>query len=82
MERAQQIREAPNPVNSKKEENQYVLNTTKSKMLLIGIIGYGYCGHTLTTTYNKKSYLKADGTLANGAQSNIDAGHKELFFGL
>lgn len=61
-ERVQQIREARNPVNSKKEGNHYVINTTKGELLLIGMIRCGYCDHPLTTTYNKKSYNLADGT--------------------
>ncbi|WP_177217918.1 recombinase family protein [Paenibacillus algorifonticola] len=44
-------------------ERGYHINTSKSPLLLVGMVNCGYCGAPLTTTYNQKKYKLANGTM-------------------
>ncbi|UGB29946.1 recombinase family protein [Metabacillus sp. B2-18] len=60
--KAQKIREMRSPENVKKNDGESVIKTTKGILMLVGIIKCGHCGYPLTTTYNKKTYVRKDGT--------------------
>ncbi|MFI8711983.1 recombinase family protein [Brevibacillus brevis] len=61
-ERVQAIRASRNPENTKNKAALNVIQTTKSSLLLIGMIRCGHCGNALTTTWNRKRYKMKDGT--------------------
>lgn len=61
-DRVQIIREKRNPQNTKVDGNINIIRTTKSSLLLVGLIKCGHCGSPLTTTWNKKPYTLKDGT--------------------
>lgn len=50
------------PEKVKKEKQNLVIKSTKSSLLLVGLVRCGHCGKPLTTTYNRKYYMKKDGT--------------------
>lgn len=60
--KVQNIREMRSPENVKKKDDKIVITTTKGTLLLVGLIKCGHCGYPLTTTYNKKTYVRKDGT--------------------
>lgn len=60
--RAQEIRAKRNPTNTKNGDQECVIRSTKSSLLLIGLARCGHCGNALTTTWNKKIYDRSDGT--------------------
>jgi site-specific DNA recombinase len=60
--KVQKIREARSPENVKNKDEKNVITTTKGPLLLVGLINCGHCGYPLTTTYNKKTYVRKDGT--------------------
>lgn len=60
--KVQKIREMRSPENVKKNDEDSIIITTKGRLLLVGLIKCGHCGSPLTTTYNKKSYVRKDGT--------------------
>ena len=61
-QQAQEIRARRNPTNTKKDDQETVIRSTKGSLLLIGLIRCGHCGNALTTTWNKKVYQRSDGT--------------------
>jgi DNA invertase Pin-like site-specific DNA recombinase/flagellar biosynthesis chaperone FliJ len=61
--RAQEIRAKRIPENTKKEDQECVIRSTKGSLLLIGMARCGYCKNPLTSTWNKKNYKRADGTI-------------------
>lgn len=61
-QRAQEIRASRTPDNTKKEEQNCVIRSTKGSLLLIGLARCGHCGNALTSTWNKKIYDRSDGT--------------------
>ena len=58
----QTFRSSRSVENIKKHEYSRV-NSTKSPLLLVGMIKCGYCGSPLTTTYNSKKYVLANGDI-------------------
>ncbi len=61
-QRAQEIRAERSPANTLKDGQECVIRSTKSSLLLIGMARCGHCGNALTTTWNKKMYVRSDGT--------------------
>jgi len=51
------------PEKVKKEKPHFTLKSTKSSLLFVGLARCGHCGSPLTTTYNRKTYKKKDGTV-------------------
>lgn len=62
-QRTQEIRAKRNPENTVKNGQECVIRSTKSSLLLIGMARCGHCGNALTTTWNKKTYTRSDGTV-------------------
>ncbi len=60
--KVQSIREKRNPENVKNRGEESIITTTKSSLLLVGLVRCGHCGSPLCTTYNKKKYVRKDGT--------------------
>ena len=56
-----EIKKANSP-KSRKDNTQKRFQTTKGKLLLVGMIKCGHCGSPLTTTYNYKKWVTVDGT--------------------
>ncbi|WP_080833563.1 recombinase family protein [Cohnella massiliensis] len=51
------------PEKVKKEKPNFTIKSTKSSLLFVGLARCGHCGSPLTTTYNRKTYKKKDGTV-------------------
>lgn len=62
-ERVQAIRESRNPENTKNKQAQNIIQSTKSSLLLIGMVRCGHCENALTTTWNTKKYTMKNGTI-------------------
>lgn len=77
-QRAQEIRAKRNPANTKKEDQECVIRSTKSSLLLVGIARCGDCGNPLTTTWNKKVYTKADGSVRSSKYAKYRCSGKAL----
>ena len=76
--RAQEIRAKRSPANTVKDGQDCIIRSTKSSLLLIGLARCGACGHPLTTTWNKKNYLRADGTLRHSRYAKYRCSGKAL----
>lgn len=50
------------PEKVKKDKDILILRSTKSSLLFVGMARCGHCGSPLTTTYNRKTYTKKDGS--------------------
>ncbi|WP_433946917.1 recombinase family protein [Paenibacillus sp. SN-8-1] len=73
----QAIRTERSPKNVKNED--YIrMNTTKSPLLLVGIIKCGHCGSPMTTTYCQKTYKLADGTVKKWKKAKYRCSGKAL----
>jgi len=76
--RAQAIRAQRSPANTVKDGQDCIIRSTKSSLLLIGLARCGVCGHPLTTTWNKKNYLRADGTSRHSRYAKYRCSGKAL----
>ncbi|MDR9856417.1 recombinase family protein [Paenibacillus sp. VCA1] len=73
----QSIRSKRSPKSVKNDE--YIrMNTTKSPLLLVGIIKCGHCGSPMTTTYSQKTYKVADGTVKKWKKAKYRCSGKAL----
>ena len=62
-DKVQMIREKRNPENVKNRGEESIITTTKSALLLVGLVRCGHCGSPMTTTNNTKRYLRKDGVV-------------------
>lgn len=58
-----EIKNQKHPKNRKKEQKGNVVINAGSPLLLVGMIRCGHCGSPLTTTYNNRKRVNADGTI-------------------
>lgn len=77
FDKVQAMRSSRSP-DKVKNENYERLNTTKSPLLLVGLIKCGHCGAPLTTTYSSKTYKLTDGTVKKWKKAKYRCSGKAL----
>src|SRR5690606_31423903 len=61
-DRVRHICSQRSPEKVKKDKENLIIKSTKSSLLFVGMARCGHCGSPLTTTYNRKTYTRKDGS--------------------